>query len=589
MTFAAMRVWKMYDRVILKAPFLLMSLFIIGRSLGAETSFAYNPAIEQMTVICFLSSVILFHYNAYAEQQKAPVKVFYLLALSSAVWMSACGLSSGDRALDVLVGIAAAGGALSLMVNFAGSVLSFSYLLLMCAALAFGIGNVLGADNLWWRFAELFAVVAVYVHALELKKLEQRRLMYEPRPGSDSARLVRSFSVLVSGLLDHVQNLRGDYCAALVQKGLAALCAPKAVRLTHHRGTVQVQLSRVEAIGPISDNCLEVTEFLIRKLGMMCGDRRSRGILYGILESMYWEDKEIVTEYVTRRLTDRNGVPYERRRAVETPVSLFQRVEIFKDLPERELRALVARFRVERYPDNYTIIRQGDRGDKFYIVASGEVIVAREDGVRGEQPQATLRCGDYFGEIALLKDIPRTATVRSATPVKLLSLAKEDFDRLVRRYFAFHAHLHAEVKNRTELIALVAKMPIFAEFSHQQIAMLALRIRETVCPAGTTVVQQGERGDRFYIVKDGEVAVSVAQGDGTAKEISTLHRGEYFGEIALILAVPRTATVTATKETVLLCLDKKDFDEMIKKHLLANRNLEEVATRRMYNVRKMNT
>lgn len=588
MTFAVLRAWRLYDNPVLKVPFLLLLFFVIGRGTGVQMSDIGPSVVREVTVVSFLAACVVSHYNAYAAGHALRIKLLYVSALAAAAWLSVCGLSAGDRVLSVFVGIAAAGCALSLMLNFAGSVLSLSYLLLMCAAVAFGIGNVLGPDNLWWRFAELFTVAAVYVHILGLNRLSARRIAYDPRPGSDCARLVRSFSVLVSGLFDQLQNLRGDYCAGLVGKRLEPLCKQKGVRLAHHRGTVQVRIAQAAGIVPVSDTCKDIAEVLILQSGAACGERWTRRAFYGILESMYWEDKEIMNEYLIRRLTDARGVPFERRRAGESPVPLFRRLEIFKDVPEQELSVLVARFRAERYPDRSTIIRQGAIGDKFYIIESGEVEVVKEDPVLGEQPQATLKSGDYFGEIALLRDVPRTATVRSVTPVKLLSLSKDDFERFIRRYFKFHAHLNAEVKIRDERVTLIKKMPIFAEFSHHQVAMLAMRMQEIVCPAGAPVVKQGDIGDRFYIVKEGEVEVSVVQPDGTVKKISTLRGGEYFGEIALILAVPRTASVTAVRETILLALDKKDFDEMIKKHLLANRNLEEVATRRMYNIRKTN-
>lgn len=97
------------------------------------------------------------------------------------------------------------------------------------------------------------------------------------------------------------------------------------------------------------------------------------------------------------------------------------------------LDELASRFQVERVPAAHTIIRQGDDGDKFYIIRHGTVAVQVNDGERGERHVATMCARDYFGEIALLRDVPRTATVRSLSPVDLYSLSRVDFQDLLRR------------------------------------------------------------------------------------------------------------------------------------------------------------
>jgi MFS family permease len=103
-------------------------------------------------------------------------------------------------------------------------------------------------------------------------------------------------------------------------------------------------------------------------------------------------------------------------------LELLQAIPIFAPLSPPVLEGLAARLiRVLATPGE-PIVRQGDPGDRFYVIASGEVEV-NVDG----RPQARQGPGDHFGEIALLRDVPRTATVTARTDVELLALERDDF------------------------------------------------------------------------------------------------------------------------------------------------------------------
>src|SRR5262249_42961549 len=103
-------------------------------------------------------------------------------------------------------------------------------------------------------------------------------------------------------------------------------------------------------------------------------------------------------------------------------------------------------------------------------------------------------------------------------------------------------------------LRIVASVPIFAPLPGASLEHLASRLVPLRLGAGTVVVREGDAGDRFYIVAEGEVEVS--QYD---RAMSKLGPGDYFGEIALLRDVPRTATVAARTDVVLYALDRDDF------------------------------
>jgi NADH:ubiquinone reductase (H+-translocating) len=87
------------------------------------------------------------------------------------------------------------------------------------------------------------------------------------------------------------------------------------------------------------------------------------------------------------------------------------------------------------------IVLQGEIGDRFYIIQSGPIEVVQREGTNEEQRLAVLSVGESFGEIALLQNIPRNATVRCLTPVDVLVLSRKDFQSLVRGVNLFRDHL----------------------------------------------------------------------------------------------------------------------------------------------------
>jgi MFS family permease len=101
---------------------------------------------------------------------------------------------------------------------------------------------------------------------------------------------------------------------------------------------------------------------------------------------------------------------------------LLGAVPIFAPLPGAALEHIAGRLVPLRLEAGTVIVREGDAGDRFYVVVEGEVDVTAEG-----KPVSTLAAGGYFGEIALLKDVPRTATVAARTPVVLYALEREDF------------------------------------------------------------------------------------------------------------------------------------------------------------------
>jgi CRP-like cAMP-binding protein len=109
----------------------------------------------------------------------------------------------------------------------------------------------------------------------------------------------------------------------------------------------------------------------------------------------------------------------------------FGRIGLLAELPGERLRKLSDRMRREQVASGAAVVQEGDEGERFYVVLSGMLSVSQDAlGAR-----RVLRPGDYFGEVALAMEIPRTASVRALTPSVVASCDRDTFDEFVRPLF----------------------------------------------------------------------------------------------------------------------------------------------------------
>ena len=110
----------------------------------------------------------------------------------------------------------------------------------------------------------------------------------------------------------------------------------------------------------------------------------------------------------------------------------LRRIPLFANLEGEALGAVADRFMLERYAADEAVVRQGDPGDKLYMISRGELDVLVQ-GNEGQRRIGVLQRGDYFGEMALLTGAQRNATIRTRIPTQLYSLAAADFEALMER------------------------------------------------------------------------------------------------------------------------------------------------------------
>jgi CRP-like cAMP-binding protein len=119
-------------------------------------------------------------------------------------------------------------------------------------------------------------------------------------------------------------------------------------------------------------------------------------------------------------------------RHVPATVHELSRIGLLASLPGEQLNRLAGRMTREEVPAGAAIVRQGEEGERFYVVLAGMLNVTQE--TIGDR--RILRPGDFFGEVALAMHVPRTASVRAVTPAVVASCDRETFDEHLRSLFA---------------------------------------------------------------------------------------------------------------------------------------------------------
>ena len=298
-------------------------------------------------------------------------------------------------------------------------------------------------------------------------------------------------------------------------------------------------------------------------------------------ESLYWEEREIAQQYLMSGCRWSEGLTLKKlSREKQDAQDVISGVARFWELSPEEARVFFSRLKEDRRRAGEVIIRQGEEGDKFYLIKSGQVEISIQKDGGPPLVAALLARGDYFGEIALIKKVPRTATAKAVSDCSLLTLERADFELLMSQKVDLGPRIDRLLENRGFLV----KLPLFSEFAPAQVAMAASRLIPRRCQPGEAVITQGEMGDSFYIIKEGQFEVWVER-DGQKNKVAALGPGEYFGEIALLLDMPRTASVVSLGQGLVLQLHKEDFKSLLGEHLYFYKSLEQASSRRLKDTR----
>merc|ERR1712141_157160 len=223
--------------------------------------------------------------------------------------------------------------------------------------------------------------------------------------------------------------------------------------------------------------------------------------------------------------------------------------DFMKNLEPQQISEIVDCMYPMEYAKGALIIKEGDVGSIVYVMEEGKVEVSREGKFHRMLPH-----GKVFGELAILYNCKRTATIKAAVDCKLWAIERQCFQTIMMRTGLIRQAEHS---------AFLKSVPTFVNLPEDTLIKIADVLEENNYKNGECIVRQGAAGDTFFIIKKGRVEETMKE----EKFIRNLHKGDFFGEKALQGEEKRTANIIADDENGVICLviDREAFN-----HLIAN-------------------
>lgn len=217
---------------------------------------------------------------------------------------------------------------------------------------------------------------------------------------------------------------------------------------------------------------------------------------------------------------------------------------LFSSLATENQESIIKDMKFLEVSESQYLMVQGQTSCYFFVLASGKAEV-----LENNKRISIIKHKSLIGEIALINDIPQSSSVRTVEFSSLWSMERKIFRTIIQ---AINSAEYAQNK------CFIEAVPVFSVLTKTQHELILNSVTNTKYQNGQNIVNEGEPGDLFYLIKEGQVVCS-KQGH----MLRTMGTGEFFGEQALLYNTPRTATVTATCLVKCLVINRDDLTKAL--------------------------
>jgi len=225
---------------------------------------------------------------------------------------------------------------------------------------------------------------------------------------------------------------------------------------------------------------------------------------------------------------------------------------MFRTLEESQLTDVIDAMFEQKVSAGEYLIHQGEDGDNFYIIETGKysAIINTDEG-----PKTVMEYDNEgnFGELALLYNMPRAASVKAETDGSLWAMDRQTFRKIV---------LKAAFQKRKMYESFLENVRLLESLEKYERESIADALVSKSYPAGEPIINQGDPANGMYFVESGTLVV-LKRIDGEEKEVNELHQGDVFGELGLVNKARREATVSARDDVKVAFLEADAFERLL--------------------------
>eukprot|EP01025_Chloroclados_australasicus_P006114 TRINITY_DN12000_c0_g1_i1.p2 TRINITY_DN12000_c0_g1~~TRINITY_DN12000_c0_g1_i1.p2 ORF type:complete len:335 (-),score=42.89 TRINITY_DN12000_c0_g1_i1:449-1453(-) len=224
---------------------------------------------------------------------------------------------------------------------------------------------------------------------------------------------------------------------------------------------------------------------------------------------------------------------------------------LFSEMDEEQTQDVVMAMEERQVKAGEVIITEGEDGDNFYVIEHGIF-----HAIKGGAKQFTYDNKGSFGELALMYNCPRAASVEAETDGILWAVDRQTFRIII---------LGSMIQKRQQYDNILASIPLFSELSAERVASIADCLVKECYKPGDYILKEGEEltsDAKFYIVESGTIECYKTL-EGEKKLVKTLNPGDYFGELALVSKVPRQADCIVKDHVKTLTMARDAFERLM--------------------------